>query len=407
MRNRCLAVMSALAVVAGVGLIPVLVAGQTPAGSTRASVARGEPDLQGIWYAYENVPLQRPAQYAGKEFLTDAEMKAKYGKAWINRVAEGFSDPSGRQGRDRRAKEGTPEDVSGAYNALWTPGRDDLRPSRRTALIVDPPDGKIPPLTPEARKRIDAYNEFEQSLLQGTPSVGRVDRPGKPGPLWPQRFEAPPTYNLGRLWRNAQGPEDRGRTERCLPLMMPVFGGRNYQRIVQSPGYVALYYEPTGHTGANRVVPVGEARQVPLPQNIRQWKGDPRGRWDGRTLVVETTNFTNKTDYQGSRENLRLTERFTRLDATTIRYEVTIQDPTTFTRPWTVRADMGKLDDFKNALYEPQCHEGNYGLIGMLSGARAADKAFKEGRGPDPWSVREYYEEVPGVGGSATTDGID
>jgi len=386
MRNRCLVILSALTVVAGVSLVPVLVAGQAPAGAPSTSTTAGtpaailtpwgEPDLQGIWYAFEDVPLQRPAQYAGREFLTDEEVAARAGKAWIESVAEGFNDPAKRQGRDRRAEAGSQADVAGAYNALWTPGRDHRKPSNRTSLIVDPRDGRIPPLTPEAQKRVAADREYQQALLQGTPN-------GKPGPPSPRRAETPPSYNTGRLNR-ADGPEDRAFSERCLGLTLPAFGGRIYHRIVQSPGYMALYYEPSGHAGANRIIPVGETRHVPLPQHIRQWLGDARGRWEERTLVVETTNFTHKTDYQGSRENLRLTERFTRLDADTLRYEVTIQDPTTWTRPWTIRADMAKQNEYENRLYEPSCHEGNFGLIGMLSSTRAAEKAFKEGRGPDP-----------------------
>ena len=384
MRNQFLTVVSALAVVAGVSLVPVLVAGQAPAGAPKAAAPRGasattpagEPNLEGIWYAFEEVPLQRPAQFAGRELLTDQEMAARARDPWIERVAEGFNDPSTKLGRDRRSESGTDADVAGAYNAVWTPGRDDRKPSRRTSLIVDPPDGKIPPLTAEAQKRAAAYDEFQQMLLQGTPK--------KPGPLSPRRAEAPPVYNQGRLARPPQGPEDRSRTERCLGLSLPAFGGRIYHRIVQSPGYVAIYYEPSGHSGANRVIPVGATRHVPLPQQIRQYLGDPRGRWEGSTLVVETTNFTPKTDYLGSRENLRLTERFTRLDADTIRYEVTIQDPTTWTKPWTIRADMAKQNEYENRLYEPSCHEGNYGLIGILSSIRAQEKAFAEGRGPDP-----------------------
>jgi len=183
-------------------------------------------------------------------------------------------------------------------------------------------------------------------------------------------------------------------------LSLPAFGGRIYHRIVQSPGYVALYYEPSGHSGANRVIPVGEARYVPLPQHVRQYLGDPRGRWEGNTLVIETTNFTDKTDYQGSRENLHLIERFTRIDADTIRYEVTVQDPTTWTKPWTIRADMAKQNEYENRLYEPACHEGNYAMIGILSSIRAQEFAFAEGRGPDP-AIQDITLEAgdPGVAG--------
>ena len=328
-----------LALVAGVSLVLVAAACRAPA-PTGARTPWGEPNLQGIWYAFEDVPLERPAKYSGREFRTDAEVAAR-DLDWVKKVAEGAKDPSRKIGRDRRAEVGTQEDVGGAYNAVWSPGKDNRKPSRRTSLIVDPPDGKIPPLTPEAQTRVDAYKNFQQDLLQGTPM-------GKPGPPFPRRAEPPPSYNLRRLHRPAQGPEDRARTERCLSLMMPTFGGRNYNRIVQSPGYVAIYYEASGHAGANRVIPIGEAQQHPLPSHIRQWDGDSRGRWDGDTLVVETSNFTNKTDYHGSRENLKLTERFTLIDTETLRYEFTVEDPTTWTKPWTVRADMGKQSDYEN-----------------------------------------------------------
>jgi hypothetical protein len=163
---------------------------------------------------------------------------------------------------------------------------------------------------------------------------------------------------------------------------------------------VALFYEPSGHAGANRIIPVGPARQVPLPARVSQYLGDPRGRWEGNTLVIETTNFTQKTDYHGSRENLHLTERFTRIDPDTIRYEVTVQDPTTWTRPWTIRADMEKQSEYENRLYEPACHEDNYGLIGMLSAFRSAEAAFAEGLGPDPATEDpRLQDEAPGTAG--------
>ena len=389
MKHGYLSVICALPVVVGLSLVPVLVAGQAPAGADLTPW--GEPDLRGIWYAFENVPLERPTEYAGRESLTDEEFAALASrKSWIERVAEGATEADG-VGRDRRLESGSQEDVSGAYNAVWTPGRDHLRPSRRTSLIVDPPDGRIPPLTAEAQARIAAFEEFQQDLLQGTPM-------GRPGPVSPRRTEAPPSYSLTRLFRPARGPEDRARSERCLGLMLPAFGGRIYHRIVQSPGYVAIYYEPSGHSGANRVIPIGD-RHVPLPPHIRQWLGDPRGRWEGNTLVVDTTNFTHKTDYHNSRENLQLTERFTRVDAETVRYEVTVQDPTTWTQPWTIRADMAKQSDYENRLYEPSCHEGNYGLVGILSGARSEERAFAEGRGPDPDTKYNLYQGVPGISG--------
>lgn len=363
MKTRFVVVMTALAVMTGMSLVPVLVTGQA---QTAAVTPWGEPDLQGIWYAFEDVPLERPVEFGNRELLTDEEFaKRAAEKPWLQQVIDGQAsdDPEERVGRDRRAERGTAADVGGAYNAVFTPGRDHRKVSRRTSLIVDPPNGRIPPLTPEAQKRLAAFDEFQKT---GAKQIGH-----------------PPSFNLARLNRPPLGPEDRARAERCLGLMMPAFGGRIYHRIVQSPGVVMVYYEASGHSGANRVIPVGD-RHVPLPSRVRQWLGDARGRWEGSTLVVETTNFTRKTDYQGSREHLELVERFTRIDPNTIRYEVTVKDPTTWTRPWTLKADMEKRDEYENGLYEPSCHEGNYGMIGILSGIRAEERAFTEGRGPDP-----------------------
>ena len=159
--------------------------------------------------------------------------------------------------------------------------------------------------------------------------------------------------------------------------------GGNYRRIVQSPSQISLFLDYGQGQGYHRAIPVTTAPH--LPSNIRQWWGDSRARWEGQTLVVDVTNFTAKNDYQGSREHLHLTERFTRTGPTTMEYALTLSDPTTWTKPWTLKVDMVKQSDEANRVYyEPRCHEGNYGLIGILAGARAADKAFAEGRGPDP-----------------------
>jgi hypothetical protein len=183
----------------------------------------------------------------------------------------------------------------------------------------------------------------------------------------------------------ADGPEDRSAGERCLGAKLPdfgdIFGG--FRRIVQSPGVVSILYDTGQGQGWQRVIPVDGAPH--LPSHIRQWFGDSRGRWEGKTLVVDVTNFSPKTDFQGSRENLHLVERFARLDANTIEYSVTIEDPTTWTKPWTVKQEMAKQDEKTNRIYyEPRCHEGNYGMMALLAGARADEKAFVERRGPNP-----------------------
>jgi len=160
------------------------------------------------------------------------------------------------------------------------------------------------------------------------------------------------------------------------------FGG-NYRRIVQSPGQVSLFLDYGQGQGYHRSIPVTTTPH--LPSNIRQWWGDSRARWEGQTLVVDVTNFPAKSDYQGSRENLHLVERFTRTGQNTMEYTLTLEDPTTWTRPWTAKLDLVRQDDALNRIYyEPRCHEGNYGLVGLLVGGRMEDKAFAEGRGPDP-----------------------
>ena len=166
---------------------------------------------------------------------------------------------------------------------------------------------------------------------------------------------------------------------------LPDFGGALgfYPRIVQSPGAVSIYYDTGQGQGWQRVIPVTSAPH--LPSHVRQWWGDSRGRWEGNTLVVDVTNFSPKTYFQGSQENLHLAERWTRLDANTIEYAVRIEDPTTWTRPWTVKLELSKQSDQANRIYkEPRCHEGNYGMPALLSGARAEEKAFAQGRGPNP-----------------------
>jgi hypothetical protein len=205
----------------------------------------------------------------------------------------------------------------------------------------------------------------------------------KSGPPSPRRAEVPPHY-AGRVNR-ADGPEDRGLSERCMGAQLPDFGSRAgfFLRFVQSPGSVSIFYDTGQGQGWQRVIPVTDRPH--LPSHIRQWWGDSRGRWEGETLVVDVTNFTPKTDFQGSRENLHLVERWTRVDTNTLDYVVTIDDPTTWTKPWTVKLEMARQNDQANRIYhEPRCHEGNYGMTALLAGARVEEKAFAAGRGPDP-----------------------
>ena len=348
---------------------PVFVAGPDGERSAPApTTPSGEPDLQGIWTDPYQTPLERPARFAGRELLTEAER------------AELDERRGAQRGRDRRGRGGSERDVAGAYNAVF----ESVRPTGpRTSLVVDPADGRIPPLTPEAQKRVTTNREFQLALLQATVTCRDQEaacRGWKYGPPSPRRAEVAPMYNTDRLNRT-DGPEDRSLAERCLPSGLPDFVG--FRRIVQSRGAVAIAYDTGQGQGWQRVFWV--TNRPHLPAHIRQWWGDSRGRWEGRTLVVNVTNFTPKGDYRGSREGLHLVERWTRMDADTLEYVVTIDDPTTWTRPWTVKQELRKQDERANRIYyEPRCHEGNYGLAGMFANSRAEERAFAPGRGQDP-----------------------
>ena len=213
---------------------------------------------------------------------------------------------------------------------------------------------------------------------------------GKYGPPSPRRAETPPHYlatgaAAGGAINRSDNPEDRTLGERCMAAVLPDFGGAAgfFPQIIQSPNSVSIFYDTGQGQGWQRVIPITDRPH--LPSTVRQWWGDSRARWEGETLVVDVTNFSAKTDFQGSRENLHLVERFTRRDANTIEYVVTIEDPTTWTRSWTVTQEWTKQSDEANRIYkEPRCHEGNHGMPALLAGARAEERAFAQGRGPDP-----------------------
>jgi hypothetical protein len=362
---------------------------QTQSGSAAAGAAAkagpqttpwGEPDLQGIWTRDSDEPLQRPAKYANKEFLTDQE------RAGLDKQIAAIV---GREADESRRRRGTEQDVGGAYNAAVFTSH--LRTGRRTSMIVDPADGHLPPFTPEEQKKRGELREYSLALLQPT-EVCKNKLPacagGKYGPPSPRRAETPPYYltnaivgSGGGAISRSDGPEDRGNSERCMAAAMPDFGG--FRRIVQSPAQVSMFYDVGQGQGWERVIPITTSPH--LPANVRQWWGDSRGRWDGKTLVVDVTNFSPKSNFQGSNEHLHLVERWTRVDADTIEYTVTVEDPTVWTKPWTAKHEMKKQSDEANRIYsEPRCHEGNYGMVALLAGARAAEHAFAEGRGPDP-----------------------
>ena len=359
-----------VAVAALLKLAPVPARGQAP---TAAGEAGESPDLQGIWTTEYETPLQRPARFADKEFFTEEE------RAVLDGERAAILD------RDPRPSQGSPLGTGGAYNRAIFLSNKPTGP--RTSLIVEPRDGKVPPFAAEAQQRRSAIREYQLALLRAT-DVCKNKLPdcagGQYGPPSPRRAETPPHY-LTSLVNRADGPEDRSLGERCMSGQLPDFGGAAgfFLQIVQSPGAVSIFYDTGQGQAWQRIVPVTDRPH--LPSHVRQWWGDSRGRWEGNTLVVDVTNFTPKTDFQGSRENLHLVERWTRIDADTIRYVSTMDDPTTWTSPWTVALELKRQSNQANRIYkEPRCHEGNYGMPGLLRGARAEERAFAEGRGPDP-----------------------
>jgi hypothetical protein len=350
---------------------------QSPAASATVPASAmktpwGEPDLQGIWTDETNTPLQRPAQYATQEFFTDAQ-RAELDKA---RTA--------LPGKDRRADRGTEIDVTGSYNQVFLSRK---RTGARTSLVVDPPDGRLPPLTPNAQRTAASEREYRLALMQATETC-KIKYPtcsgGKYDPTpSPRRAEPPPRYNTARMNRH-DGPEDGALSDRCLTAGLPEFGTvtGSFRRIVQTPGGIAMFYDVGQGQGWQRNIVMDGSPHLPA---IRQWYGDSRGHWEGNTLVIDVTNFSAKTDFQGSRENLHLVERWTRTGPSSLEYVVTIEDPTVWARPWTVTQEFTKQSDQENRLYyEPCCIEGNYALPGLLRGARMEEFAFAEGRGPDP-----------------------
>ena len=381
-------VLVAVALVVNLGLSRGVGQAQTPAapnqgtdeGGPAPRTPWGTPDLQGIWNDTYDTPLQRPSRYASKEFFTDEE-RAELDKQRGAIVSQDV----------RRYGRGSEQDVGGAYATNIFLSHKPTGP--RTSLIIDPPDGRIPPLAPEAAKRRAALREFQLALLQST-DVCKNKLPGCAGgtygPASPRRAETPPYYVTaggggGGAINRANGPEDRTLGERCMAAILPDFGGAAgfFPQIIQSPQAVSIFYDTGQGQGWQRIIPITDRPH--LPSSVRQWWGDSRGRWEGNTLVVDVTNFSPKTDFQGSRENLHLVERWTRIDADTLEYVVTIDDPTTWTRSWTVKQEFTKQPDQANRVYkEPRCHEGNYGMPALLAGSRAEERAFAEKRGPDP-----------------------
>ena len=301
----------------------------------------GHPDLQGIWTTHTFTPLQRPARYADQEFLTEqeaAELSALLTQDQVDPLAAGIFALSDEERRKRIVQNnGTHYD-----NALFlaTP---ELKPlsSNRTSLIYDPPDGKLPPVTAEGRERAAARRA----------AIGF------------DSYENRPLQERCIIWTH-EGP----------PMLPPPYN--DALQIVQTPGHVVVARELAS---APRVIPTDGGPH--LPRSIQQWAGDSRGRWEGDTLVVDTTNFTGRTAFQGSSSALHVVERFTRVSADRILYRFTVDDPDTWTRPWSAEIPMIAA---KGPLFEYACHEGNYGLLGILKGARFADKEAAPGAARDP-----------------------
>ena len=291
-------------------------AGRAPEGSPAPRTPWGAPDLQGVWSHATVTPLERPERYEGREFLTAEE------------VAEANVQATTFASSERRGELSPERDVGLAYNQFWW---DRGLSDGRTALIVDPPDGRIPARTPEAEARAEA-----------------------------RRAAARPRAL-------SENPEDRGLWERCLTRGTVRLGGayNNNLQIFQTEDVIAIHLEMVHET---RVIPLatgpGPAHAPP------QWLGRSHGRWEGDTLVVETDGFSGQAPWRGSGENLRLVERFSRPDANTLRYEVTFRDPTTWEREWTAALDMPKTEGL---MYEYACHERNYGMENLLRGARVQE----------------------------------
>jgi hypothetical protein len=337
----------------------------------------GEPDLQGIWTEEFDTPLQRPARYADQEFFTEAQRQE------LDRKRAVYYGDDARQQRSSQFDDGV------MYNTTFLTIK---RTGPRTSIIVDPPNGRLPPQTPGAQRAAAADREFFLALLQATDACKNKEPAcagGTYNPTPSPRFaELPPRYQAGNVARlnRSDGPEDDGLADRCLSRGLPEFSsqfGGSFRRIVQTPGGISIFYDVGQGQGWQRNIVMNGSPH--LPANIRQWFGDSRAHWEGDTLVIDVTNFSPKTDVFGSRENLHLVERFTRTGPKTLAYEAMIEDSTVWTRAWTIKQEFTKQSDEQNRIYyEPRCIEGNIGLPGLLHGRRVEERAFAEGRGPDP-----------------------
>lgn len=298
----------------------------------------GQPDLRGVWNFSSNTPLERPAKYADQEFLTDDDV-ARIREEALAEIAS--SDGNSSQGG------------VGGYNQFWIEGLP-IEENRRTSLIIDPPNGRMPARVPGA--------------------------PVAFGGLGPDiEGERPVRFTVGGIGKD--GPEDRGLSERCLlgfnsvPPFMPSMYNNNVQ-LFQNKDHFVIFNEMIHEA---RIVPIDGRPH--LPADVAQWTGDSRGYWDGDTLVVETTNFTDKTQSfrgTGISKNMHLIERFTRVSDDKVEYEFTVNDPQAFVAPVTVLVPMLKMEE---EIYEYACHEGNYGMVNILRGQRVEEGTYVDSSG--------------------------
>lgn len=311
--------------------VPCLVRGQSASNWKAPRTPDGQPDLQGVWLSKSATPLERPKALEGRALLTDQEVAQLQERA-SRLFKDGTSDFAAGDAVFLAAL-GTADRFKSPTSTHNSEDMIEREFDRHTSLIVDPPDGRIPAPTTDALKRREA-----------AAAAARREH-----------------------------VEDFDNALRCIAYGVPRLGGRygagdyGYYQIVQTPGYVLLFME-TGHEA--RIIPLNGRPHV--PEGVRLWSGDSRGRWEGETLVVETTNFSAKSNFMGSAAGLRLVERFTRVAPDAIRYEMTMSDPATWAKPWTAAMPLKQSDA---RLFEWACHEGNYHIMtGMLSAARSQER---------------------------------
>lgn len=292
----------------------------------------GKPDFQGVWANNTVTPLQRPKQWEAKATLTDAEV-AELQKV-AQQIYENDGDAQFGDGLilavlDKITKPGSYDPGTGNYNQFWLVGRD--WHDRRTSLITDPPDGKLPTMTPEGKKRVEAQTAFRKE----------------------HQYDDPETLPLG---------------ERCVHFSTPRIGAgyNSYLQVVQTPNHFMVMNEMAHEA---RVVPIDNRPRS--GKDVRPWNGESRARWEGDTLVVETKNFSAKNEFMGATDQMSLVERYTRVSKDILNYEFTVTDPQTWTKPWTAMIPLARKDEM---IFEYACHEANSSMEGMLKGHRFQEK---------------------------------